>query len=88
MDAIKIILGNRYLVGKTFSVSAKIYLGAKQKGDVDNFGKLILDGLHVAGTFRNDKNCILSDSWVTELSLCKYRDAKNPRTEILVQVIP
>ena len=82
-------------VGKQFAVEATVYMAAKQKGDVDGFGKLILDGLADAGVFYKvnrkmpyDTGNHLSDAHVTDLTLRKRRDADNPRTEIIVRALP
>jgi Holliday junction resolvase RusA-like endonuclease len=67
----------RSVSGKEYGVRIGIYLGAKQKGDLDNFAKVCLDSLVKCGV-------IDSDAKVVELYMFKYRDRKNPRTEISV----
>lgn len=62
---------------KTFVVGLKIFLGKKQKGDVDNFCKVCLDGLKEAGV-------IYSDAAIIKLTVEKFRDLRNPRTEFEV----
>jgi crossover junction endodeoxyribonuclease RusA len=62
------------------AVEATIYLGKGDKGDVDNFGKVILDSLAATKIIR-------SDATVTDLILRKRRDRKNPRTEITVTAL-
>jgi hypothetical protein len=37
-----------------YSVEIEIQLGPKQKGDVDNFPKVVLDGLVIAGVIHSD----------------------------------
>ena len=61
-----------------YEVEAHIFLGAGQKGDADNFGKVLLDSLQEAGVIR-------SDAAVTDLILRKRRDRNAPRTEICVR---
>lgn len=53
--------------GKRFRVTLLIRLGKKQRGDVDNFPKLCLDGLADAGVFRNPKGDRLSDAHIKDL---------------------
>lgn len=61
----------------SYEVHITIYLAAKQKGDIDNFPKCVLDGMVKA-------EVIDSDAKVTVLVLKKFRDPGNPRTEIKV----
>lgn len=69
----------RALVGvRRYEVEVHIYLGAGDRGDVDNFGKVVLDGLQESGV-------IHSDAAVTDLILRKRRDRQEPRTEITVR---
>lgn len=60
---------------ESYGVMIHIFLGAGQKGDIDNFPKCVLDGL-------KDYGVIDSDARVTRLVLEKFRDIKNPRTFI------
>lgn len=64
----------------TYEVTIKVYLAAKQKGDVDNFLKCALDSLRDAGVIR-------SDARITRLWVEKFRDKENPRTEFTVTEI-
>ena len=50
------------------------------RGDVDNFGKLVLDGLQKGGLLRNDNQ-------VMELAIRKHPAAGNPRTIVRVSVL-
>ena len=63
--------------GKGYGVAIIIWLGKGDRGDIDNFPKLVLDGLVLAGV-------IDTDSKVVVLLIRKHRDADNPRTEIIV----
>jgi len=54
-----------------------VYLGYKQKGDFDNFWKVVADGLKEAGV-------IHSDDAVDVALVAKRRDRERPRTEITV----
>lgn len=85
-EAVAVLARKVSVLGTHFAVEATVYLGAKQKGDVDGFGKLILDALAEAGVFMHPKKAkFLSDAHVYELHLRKRRDPKNPRTEITVR---
>lgn len=66
------------MVAKSYSVIVKVFLGKKQKGDVDNFAKVCLDSLVASGI-------IDTDAKVTELHLHKSRDRENPRTEVVIR---
>ena len=66
--------------GDAYEVNAVIWLGAKERIDIDNAGKLLLDSLVTAGV-------IDTDAKVVDLYLRKRRDAANPRTDITVAVI-
>jgi crossover junction endodeoxyribonuclease RusA len=79
-DAVGIFARGEQLNGKAYSVSFIVYLKAGQKGDVDNFAKVVLDGLVSAGV-------IDTDAKVKTLTITKERDVENPRTEITVGVI-
>lgn len=52
---------------KRFRVTLLVRLGEGQRGDVDNFPKLCLDGLADAGVFRNRKGKRVSDAHVKDL---------------------
>jgi len=62
---------------KRYGVAMQIYLGRKQRCDIDNLAKVPLDALVAAGV-------IDSDAKVTTLHLYKHRDIDNPRTVISV----
>jgi crossover junction endodeoxyribonuclease RusA len=77
-EAIALCAGRQSVRAKYYEIEAVIFLGYGQRGDVDNFGKAIGDGLVEAGV-------IHSDAAVTDLILRKRRDSANPRTEITVK---
>lgn len=66
--------------GKEYGVRISVYLGAKQKGDLDNFAKVVLDALVKA-------RVIDTDSKITVLHLFKGRDPNCPRTVVDVWAI-
>jgi Holliday junction resolvase RusA-like endonuclease len=65
-----------------FSVEIEISLGPKQKGDIDNFPKIVLDGLVIAGV-------IHSDSAVDLLTIKKGRTGalESASTKIVVRLL-
>lgn len=63
-----------------YAVLIRVFLGKGQKGDVDNFAKCVLDGMVEAAI-------IDTDAAVQKLTIEKYRDASNPRTEIEVRAL-
>lgn len=66
---------------KTFyRLRVVVYLGQRQRGDGDNFWKVIADSLTGAGI-------IHSDAAVRDWVLYVRRDRDNPRTEIFVKAI-
>jgi Holliday junction resolvase RusA-like endonuclease len=66
--------------GKTHEITYTVYQGAKSRGDVDNYAKMILDALVKAGALK-------SDASVVALHCYKKRDRIDPRTEIEVQEV-
>ena len=62
-----------------FYVFITVTLGEGQRGDIDNFPKLVLDGLADAGVFRDKKGKRLSDGHVSELWVKVDRDTR-PKT--------
>jgi len=63
-----------------YEVEAVVYLGPKQKGDLDNFAKCLCDSLVLAGV-------IDTDARVTRLLLVKCRDGE-ARTAVRVMAVP
>lgn len=63
-----------------YEVEAVVYLGPKQKGDLDNFAKCLLDSLVHAGV-------IDTDARVARLLLVKCRD-REARTAVIVTAVP
>ncbi|HLJ26542.1 MAG TPA: hypothetical protein VKY85_07515 [Candidatus Angelobacter sp.] len=89
---VAVMLKNRFVIGQAFQVDAVIYLGPKQKGDVDGFGKVLLDALAATWVFRRriPKGAhlqVLSDAHVVDFRIRKFRDVANPRTEVTVRAI-
>jgi len=63
--------------GDRHCVEFCVYRGKGDRGDLDNYCKVINDGLVRAGVLRTDDS-------VVEMHIYKERDASNPRTEILI----
>jgi Holliday junction resolvase RusA-like endonuclease len=75
-DAVSIFSRQEYVVGKKFAVAIKIVLGKGDKGDVDNFPKLVLDGLAAYGAFQSPKGKVLSDAHVCRLEVSVDREQR------------
>ena len=80
-EAVAIFAKGQRLLGKSYSVTATVFYGKGERGDLDNRAKLILDGLQ-------DARIIHSDAAVTEIHLYRDRDRLQPRTEITVRIKP
>jgi crossover junction endodeoxyribonuclease RusA len=76
-QAIAIYSRGKRVLAKQYKVKVVIYLGHRQRGDIDNFLKVVNDGLEEAGV-------IHSDGAIRSLAVEIERDAENPRTEITV----
>jgi crossover junction endodeoxyribonuclease RusA len=68
------------VTSKLYELEVHIYLGHGERGDGDNFWKVIADGLVECGAIRSDAAVV---NWL----LYKHRDRKNPRTEITIRGI-
>ena len=77
-EALAVCAAGRQIRAEAYAVGFCVYMGKGSRGDVDNFSKVILDGLVKAGV-------IHSDSAITDLQMSKRRDRANPRTEIVVR---
>ncbi|MCL6481040.1 MAG: RusA family crossover junction endodeoxyribonuclease [Firmicutes bacterium] len=78
--AVALFARGKCVRAKRYELEAVIYLGYGQRGDGDNFWKVVADGLVEAGV-------IHSDAAVSDWILRKRRDRNNPRTEITVRGI-
>lgn len=64
-----------------YRVTIDVYLGPRQRGDADNFGKVCLDGLQDAGVIHSDAN-------VSTCLIAVHKDERhNPRTVFKVERI-
>jgi crossover junction endodeoxyribonuclease RusA len=68
-DAIGIYACGASVTAHTFGVSIVVHLPKKGRGDVDNFPKLVLDGLADCGVFRDRKGKRISDAYVRRLEV-------------------
>jgi Holliday junction resolvase RusA-like endonuclease len=73
--------------GKEFSVIMQITLGKGDRGDVDNFPKLVLDGLAECGAFRDHKDKRLSDAHVNVMQVTVDRKTRPERGSTTITVI-
>ena len=76
-QAVAVFGRGQVVAGSAHHVTYTVYQGAGSRGDVDNYAKVILDGLVRAGVLK-------SDASVVSLHCYKRRDRENPRTEIEV----
>lgn len=77
-EAVALVARRRKITGDSYQVKIAIYLGKGDRGDLDNFGKVIFDSIVAAGV-------IHSDAAVNEIFMQKFRDPLNPRTVIEVE---
>jgi hypothetical protein len=81
------------VIAKAFKVEIGVFLGKGEKGDVDNFPKLVMDALAKAGVFcvpigKSKQPCPQSDSYVYDLHVRKSRAVDgNGYTEITVTAL-
>jgi Holliday junction resolvase RusA-like endonuclease len=71
--------GKQLPKAKGYEIDIMIYLGKGQRGDSDNFNKVVLDALVAA-------RVIPGDAGRNRITVDKGRDWVNPRTEITVKV--
>jgi crossover junction endodeoxyribonuclease RusA len=77
-SAVRLFARGRVVTAKKYEVEATVFLGYRQRGDGDNFGKCLLDSLKEAGV-------IHSDAAVKKFTVRVERDWESPRTEISVR---
>lgn len=74
-------LPDKQVFGSEFEVEINIALGPRERIDVDNAPKLILDTISRRGMLRNAKTGKpMSDAHVTRLEVCKERGDKSTTT--------
>lgn len=78
-SAVRLFARGRTVKAKKYEIEFVVYMGYGQRGDPDNFHKVIGDGLKEAGVIHSDSNV----RWIAD----KARDWKNPRTEITVRAL-
>ena len=79
-NAVGLFARGKSMDGKRLGLEVWIYLGHGQRGDGDNFWKVLADGL-VQG------RVISSDAAIEDWILHKRRDRENVRTEIRVYAL-
>ena len=92
-DAVAIYLRGQYVLAERFALTIRITLGQKDRGDWDNFPKLVGDALAAAGAFRKSKGKhrgeLLSDAHVKDGRVildCDTRPAQG-FTEITIEAL-
>ena len=88
-DAVAIFARGQFVQAKRFAVTIQIILGKGDKGDWDNFPKLVCDGLSYAGVFRDLKGNRVSDAHVKDGRVildCDSRPTKG-ETQITVEAL-
>lgn len=88
-QAVAIYARGRSVQGKSFSVTLMIVLGKGDRGDVDGFPKLVLDGMADCGIFEDRKGKRVSDAYVRDLRVILDCDARpeHGSTEITVEAL-
>jgi len=87
-NTVSAVLNGRFVVGDAFKVCIIVILGAGNKGDADNFPKLILDSLAKSGAFRDKKGKHLSDAHITLLITEVDRTSRPEVGETIIAVAP
>lgn len=88
--AVALFIRGEYVQAKRFSVTIRITLGKGDRGDWDNFPKLVGDGLAAAGAFRDLKGKWLSDAHVRDGRVILDCDTRPECgfTEITIEALP
>ena len=88
-SALAIYAAGRTVKAKRFAVTILVVKGKKDRGDVDNYPKLVLDGLATAGVFLTPKGERSSDAHVHKLVVAMDGDLRPERgqTEITVEAL-
>lgn len=80
-----------FVVGERFAVTFHFTPGPKDKGDIDNRNKCLLDCIAKAGMLRNRKGEELSDAWVKRLTVEIHDSAEEratgPRTLVKIEAL-
>ena len=66
-DAVAIYAKGQYVQAKRFTVNIQVQFAKGQKGDVDGFPKLVMDGLADCGVFRDKQGKRVSDAHVKRM---------------------
>ena len=80
-----------YVTGKLFAVSLAFTCGPRDRGDVDNRNKLVLDCIAAAGMLRDPQGKQLSDAWVKRLTV-ELHDTpqdrqRGPETRVTIEAM-
>ena len=90
-QAFAVFVCDAHVQGKRFSVSVDLFLGPKDKLDIDNCLKCVLDCVAHNGMMRDKRGKPLSDSHVKALRVMKWDSQQirkdGPRTIIRVEAL-
>lgn len=86
-QAVAVYAKGGFVQAKHFYIAIRVTLAKKQKGDVDGFPKLVLDGLADCGAFRDKNGKRVSDAYVRGLYIFVDSTARPAEgyTEIVVE---
>jgi Holliday junction resolvase RusA-like endonuclease len=85
-DAVGYKANGKYVTARSFYVDLRVTLGRKDKGDADNFPKVVLDGLADAGVFRDRRGARVSDAHVRRLVVVVDCDTRPAIGETRIEV--
>lgn len=79
--------GSEPVYGREFEIEIEVTLGPKQRGDWDNFTKVVCDSIAKMGMLRNQKNGKpMSDAHITRGEVVKERGERSMATITLIGV--
>jgi len=87
-DAVAIFARGQFVKAKKFAVTIRIVFGKGDRGDWDNFPKLVCDGLACAGVFRDLKGKRVSDAHVKDGRVILDCDSRPEQGETHIIVSP
>jgi crossover junction endodeoxyribonuclease RusA len=88
-SAVAACAAGKFVQAKRFTVAIDVVLAKGQRGDVDNFPKLVLDGLADCGALRDLKGKRISDAHVRALHVTVDDDSRPDEgyTRIVVEAL-
>jgi Holliday junction resolvase RusA-like endonuclease len=79
----------QFIVGKRFAIALDYTFGPNDRGDIDNFNKLVLDCVAKSGMLRDAKGHEVSDAWFKRM-VVEIDDANRhlgPNTRVTIETI-